>query len=83
MKLDFEKIYLGIKSLTVYRNAAKDDCFAKLGFFLECCVKKCDRFEITDAYSEFVISLYEKGGDLGKYISDMLECDDNFYNYSS
>jgi len=79
MKLDIKQLYLGIQSLTVYKNAAKDDCFDCFTNFLRVCAYDGDMFEKAGAYSEFVTSLYEKGGDFGLYISDLLECDDNFY----
>lgn len=85
MKLDLKNLYLNIQALTIYRNAAKDKCFSKFTEFLKCCVSDSDMFTKTDAYSEFVLSLYEKGGNLGTYISDLLECDDNIYakNFAS
>ena len=79
MKIDIKQLYLGVQSLTVYRNAAKDKCFSDFTRFLETAARDADLYEKTGAYSDFVISLYEKGGDFGRYIADLLECDDNFY----
>ena len=85
MKLDLGQLYMGVQTLTVYRNASKDECFASFTEFLGSVAKNCDIYEKTDTYSKFVTSLYEKGGDFGLYISELLECDDNFYakNYAS
>ncbi len=85
MKLDLKNLYLNIQTLTIYRNAAKDECFSKFTEFLKCAVEERDIFAKADAYSEFVLSLYENGGNFGTYISDLLECDDNIYakNYAS
>ena len=85
MKLDLKQLYMGVQTLTIYRNAAKDGCFAKFTEFLSCASRECDIYEKTKAYSSFVALLYEKGGDFGLYISELLECDDNFYakNYAS
>ena len=85
MKLDLKNLYLNIKTLTIYRNAVKDECFSKFTQFLKCAVSESDIFAKASAYSEFVLSLYEKGGNFGSYISDLLECDDNIYakNFAS
>ena len=79
MKLDLKKLYLSIKGLTIYRNASKDDCFSSFTRFIEDCVKGEDIYQKTDSYSNFVAILYEKGGNFGKYLNTLLECDDNFY----
>ena len=79
MKLDLKQLYLGVQTLTIYRNAAKDGCFAKFAEFLRVSAYEEDMFVKAGAYSDFVTALYEKGGNFGLYISDLLECDDNFY----
>lgn len=84
MRLDLKQIYLGVKMLAVYKNATEDICFAKFEAFLEKVAEEADVFEKTRAYSDFVMSLYENGGDFGKYLRELLECDGNFYakNYA-
>ena len=85
MKLDLNQLYSEVQALTIYRTAAKDKCFASFVEFLKASAYNADSFEKIAAYSLFVNTVYEKGGNFGLYIADLLECDDNFYakNYAS
>ncbi len=85
MKLDIEKLSLGLAGTVIYRNAAKDAVLERFNeFLLAAAMGASDRQKIS-SYSSFVEALYEKGGDFGKYLSDLLECDDNMYvrNYAA
>lgn len=85
MLISLEKLYCELSSLVIYRNAAKDETFDKFVCFVRAVSENAEKSERISAYSEFVSSLYSKGGDFGKYLCEILECDDNFYakNYAS
>lgn len=79
MKLDIEKLSLGLAGTVIYRSAAKDAVLDRFANFLAIAVTDASVCDKISAYSSFVQALYEKGGDFGKYLCDLLECDDNMF----
>lgn len=79
MKLDLEQLATGLAGIAIYRNATKDSVLAKFEGFLAACVDNKSKRNVIELYSKFVEALYQKGGDFGKYLSELLEDDDNIY----
>lgn len=86
MKLDLEKIYLGLAQITVFRNTLEDKVLERFARFLALVTDvETQKHDKIAAYSSFVQAVYENGGDFGKHILQTLECDDNVYvrNYAA
>ncbi len=79
MKLTLESISLGLAGTVFFRNALNGDVMFHFTNFVQIAKSSDDVIEKTDAYSAFVGALYAHGGDFGKYLSQLLECDDNVY----
>lgn len=80
MRLDLEKIYMQFAGITLFRNVLKDEVLENFGLFLSCALdENVQKYDKIAAYSKFVQSVYEHGGDFGKHILQAIECDDNAY----
>ena len=80
MNPTLEQIQLGLARTVFFRRAVQEpvmQCFT--AFVRVCLAPEKTAVEKTDAYSAFLAELYAVGGDLGRHLAVLLECDDNIY----
>ena len=69
-----------LDTLTVFRNLLESEVIVNLKMLLDLMFyAEAEDEEIVFAYSRFVSSLYDNGGDLSEYILSFISNDENFY----
>lgn len=79
MSLNPQQIAEGLMSAVFFRNACRQPILSKFEKFILCLCEETDKMKKITAYSDFVSEVYASGGDFGKSLADILECDDNVY----
>lgn len=87
MNFSLEQLSLGFSRTVFFRSVLEEPVMHRFRAFIELCAKQKESGDISqralcakaDAYSAFLAALYVEGGNLGAYLNDRLECDDNTY----
>lgn len=75
-----EKLSLELARIVFFRSVLAEPVLKHLTNFLRlCAMPNTSALEKTEAYALFLEALYAVGGDLGVYLKERLECDDNTY----
>lgn len=68
-----------LSALVIYGKAAGEEPLASFSALIRAAEEEKPAAQLTAAYAAFLTALYQKGGDFGQALSDLLLTDDNFY----
>lgn len=85
MNFSLEQLSLGFSRVVFFRSVLEEPVMNRFCGFVQLLTgteengRENTKFAKIDAYSAFLEALYAEGGNLGAYLNDRLECDDNTY----
>lgn len=85
MNFSLEQLSLGLSRVVFFRSVLEEPVMHRFCGFVQLLTgteengRENTKFAKIDAYSAFLEALYAEGGNLGAYLNDRLECDDNTY----
>lgn len=85
MNFSLEQLSLGLSRVVFFRSVLEEPVMHRFCAFVQLLTGTAEngrentKFAKIDAYSAFLEALYAEGGNLGAYLNDRLECDDNTY----
>ena len=85
MNFSLEQLSLGFSRVVFFRSVLEEPVMNRFCAFVQLLTGTAEngrentKFAKIDAYSAFLEALYAEGGNLGAYLNDRLECDDNTY----
>lgn len=85
MNFSLEQLSLGLSRVVFFRSVLEEPVMHRFCAFVQLLTAAQEngpentKFAKIDAYSAFLEALYAEGGNLGAYLNDRLECDDNTY----
>lgn len=85
MNFSLEQLSLGLSRVVFFRSVLEEPVMHRFCAFVQLLTgteengRENTKFAKIDAYSVFLEALYAEGGNLGVYLNDRLECDDNTY----
>ena len=85
MNFSLEQLSLGLSRVVFFRSVLEEPVMNRFCAFVQLLTGTAEngrentKFAKIDAYSAFLEALYAEGGNLGVYLNDRLECDDNTY----
>ena len=85
MNFSLEQLSLGLSRVVFFRSVLEEPVMHRFCAFVQLLTgteengRENTKFAKIDAYSAFLEALYAEGGNLGVYLNDRLECDDNTY----
>lgn len=85
MNFSLEQLSLGLSRVVFFRSVLEEPVMHRFCAFVQLLTAAQEngpentKFAKIDAYSAFLEALYAEGGNLGVYLNDRLECDDNTY----